>query len=82
MSAADRACPMRVGSYNDRQRINFLVGWDGWTDEIRRVIDLWIEDCCAKKKDDEERCCVDCSTPLVPCDCRAGCPGGKCAVCP
>ncbi len=73
---------MSTPTYNDRQRIGFLVGWDGWTDEIRQLIDRAIEDCRAREKGNEMVCCLDCGEPLVPCDCRSGCPGGKCAVCP
>lgn len=72
----------RPSSYNDRQRIAFLVGWDGWSDEIRQSIDHAIEARRLKDKDDETQCCLDCSAPLVPCDCRAGCTGGKCPECP
>lgn len=24
-------------------------------------------------------CCLDCESPLVPCDCREGCKGGMCS---
>lgn len=68
-------------SYNDRQRLGFLVGWRGWTDEIRQSIDRAIEARRTKEKDNETECCLDCGTALVPCDCREGCTGGKCPVC-
>ena len=75
------ARPLSPASYNDRQRSSFLVGWKGWTAEIRQEIDLAIEAWRAKEKGNASACCLDCGTPLVPCDCRDGCAGGKCAVC-
>lgn len=75
------ARPLSPASYNDRQRVGFLVGWKGWTAEIRQVIDLAIETHRVKERENAVECCLDCGTPLVPCDCRDGCAGGKCAVC-
>lgn len=74
--------PVSPAIYSDRQRVNFLGGWNGWTAEIRQLIDRDIEAHRTKWKDDETQGCLDCGTPLVPCDCRDGCPGGMCAVCP
>jgi hypothetical protein len=66
-------------SYSDRQRLSFLVGWQGWTAEIRQSIDHAIETHRAKAGEQDR--CLDCKTPFVPCDCSPGCTGGKCAVC-
>jgi len=70
---------MNTPTYNDRQRINFLDAWNGWTDEVRAAIDFAIERYRSKPHYDAR--CIDCGTALVQCDCRAGCPGGKCPVC-
>ncbi len=74
---------MKVEKYTDRQRLNAIAarGWNIMSDELRAAIDAEIDKQRAGHADDETWCCLDCGKPLVPCECREGCPGGNCSAC-